>query len=241
MSSKIDLSDNLDHWNYLDRYSLWMFHIFEAYIGKSVFEVGAGMGRMVDFYVHIPNRIVATDIFQHQVDYMNERYRDVPSFEAERVNILEDDLTMYEGNFDTVICINVLEHLSDDYTAVKRMKSLLDKSGKLILMVPAWQKLYCKMDENVGHFRRYDPGRLNDIAKRCGLNTVKHHYFNMFGIIPYWFKGKSGYGANNKESFSTSLNENNSRIYNIASVILEPFERLVLPPIGLTEVIILKK
>lgn len=239
MDKQKDISINLTHWDYIDRYSTWMYHIYQNYVGKKVFDVGAGMGRMVQYYIDSADRVVATDIFQHQVDHMSRKFSDYPVFTAERIDIMEDNLASYMELFDTVICINVLEHLSDDYLAVQKMKSLLKSGGCLILMVPAWQKLYCKMDENVGHYRRYDPGRLNDIARKNKLDVAKRHYFNMMGIIPYWLKGKRRPGQN--ESFSSSLNENNSKLYNFASALLEPIERVFPPKWGLTEVMILEK
>ncbi len=106
-------------------------------------------------------------------------------------------------------------------------------------MVPAWQKLYCSLDKNVGHYRRCDSGRLENIADINNLDIVKHHYFNMLGIIPYWLKGKKK--ADKDESFSTSLNGANLKIYNIASLILESMERRFPPKVGLAEVMILQK
>lgn len=239
MNIQNNISDNLKHWAYIERYSTWMYHVYQSYVGKSVFDVGAGMGRMVLYYIDQVEKAVATDIFQDQVDFMNNRFSQYPYFKAELLDILESDLTSYEGKFDTVICINVLEHLSDDYRAVNNMKSLLMRGGNLILLVPAWQKLYCDLDKNVGHYRRYDPGRLENIADINNLDIVKHHYFNMFGIIPYWLKGRKK--ADKGESFSTSLNGANSKIYNIASSILESVERRFPPKVGLTEVMILQK
>ena len=119
------------------------------------------------------------------------------------------------------------------------MKSLLEVGGYMVLLVPAWQKLYCDLDRNVSHYRRYNPGRLEDIANSNNLRIIKHHYFNRFGVIPYWLKGRKKHKKN--ESFSSSLNEYNSRLYNFASLILEPIERRFPPKKGLTEVIILEK
>lgn len=239
MNQQIDISENLNHWDYIDRYSAWMYHIYQKYVGKRVFDVGAGVGRMVSYYIGSTERVVATDIFLNQVEYMKQRFKSNKGFDAVLVDILESDLSAYERQFDTVICINVLEHLSDDYKAVENMASLLERGGNLIIMVPAWQKLYSDLDRNVSHYRRYDRGRLEDIASRAGLKIVKHHYFNMMGIIPYWIKGRTKHRK--KESFSSSLNKRNSRFYNFASVILEPIERRFPPKVGLTEVMILQK
>lgn len=236
---QINISQNLSHWDYIDRYSKWMYDVYSDYIGKSVFDVGAGMGRMVDFYIREVEKVTATDIFQEQVDFMNKRFEQYLYFHAELVDILKDALEEYEGKFDTVLCINVLEHLLDDYKAVGNMKYILRDGGVLILMVPAFQKLYCRLDSAVNHYRRYDPGRLVDIAEKNRMEIIRHHYFNILGIIPYWLKGKSRKGQ--AGSFSLSLNESNSRIYNFAAGIMEPIEKRFPPGIGLTEVIILRK
>lgn len=235
-----DISRNLSKWDSISRYSTWMYHIYENYVGQRIFDVGAGMGRMVRYYIDRAEVVLATDIFQHQVDYMNEAFKEYPAFKAMVVDIMQDDLKTYQGQFDTVICINVLEHLADDYKAVAKMKSLLMERGKLIIMVPAWQKLFCDMDRNVGHYRRYDPGRLEDIAAKNEMNIVKHHYFNCLGVIPYWLKGKRK--VEKSGSFSTSMSSTDSRIYNLATRILEPLEKIYPPQKhGLTEVIIMEK
>lgn len=234
-----ELSYNLSHWDYINNYSKWMYNMYEPYVGKKVFDVGAGMGRMVQYYIDKCKYTVATDIFQSQVDYMNEHFKSYPNFRAELLDVLSDDISEYEGAFDTVICINVLEHLEDDELAIKKMKSLLEKGGNLVLFVPAFQKLYCKLDENVNHYRRYDRGILRNLASKCDMDVVYNRYFNAMGIIPYYLKGKRK--IQEGESFSTSLNENNSKIYNLASKILEPIEKHFPPKVGISEIIVLRK
>lgn len=98
---------------------------------KKIFDVGAGVGRMVKFYIDFVDKVLATDIFQNQIDFMKRRFFAYDCFSAELIDILEANLSEYKGGFDTVICINVLEHLSDDYLAVKKMSSLLEEGGKL--------------------------------------------------------------------------------------------------------------
>ena len=95
------------------------------------------------------------------------------------------------------------------------------------------------MDSNVNHYRRYDKGELKKIADECDLTVEYNKYFNALGIIPYYIRGKKKFKSG--ESFSTSLNENNSKIYNLASKILEPIERKISIPFGLSEIIVLEK
>lgn len=234
-----ELSENLSHWNYINRYSDWMYRTYAKYVGKNIFDVGAGMGRMVSYYLPDAEKVVATDIFQGQVDYMNEKFRDYPMFEARKINVLTDNLKEFHESFDTVLCINVLEHLEDDELALKNMYELLVEGGHLIIMVPAFQKLFCQMDTNVSHYRRYDRGVLKEMASKLQCEVVYNGYFNKMGVIPYWLKGKLKKKSN--ESFSSSLNEYNSKIYNLASLILEPIERRFPPHSGLSELIIIRK
>ena len=234
-----ELSERLNNWDRIGNYSRWMYHKYEAYIGKRVLDIGAGMGRMGDFYIAQCDKVVAADIFQSQVNYMNKKFEGFPSFKAEFIDIMTDDIEELEEQFDTVLCINVLEHLEDDELAVHKMKRCLYQGGNLVLFVPAWKKLYCQMDVNVNHYRRYDRGDLKKLAAKAEMDVIYNGYFNMMGIIPYYLKGKSNLKSG--ESFSSTLNEGNSKLYNIASKILEPIEKIVPPRWGLSEIIVLKK
>lgn len=234
-----DLSKNLDKWSNIEAYSRWMFHVYKEYVGKKVFDVGAGMGRMVQFYIEQCERVLATDIFQHQVDYMNKNFEDFSNFEAVLLDITKDDISCYAEQYDTVLCINVLEHLEDDELAIRKMKELLCNRGKLVLFVPAFQKLYCQMDANVSHYRRYDRNVLKSLADKCDMKVLYNGYFNVMGIIPYFLKGRRKMKAG--ESFSSTLNEGNSKLYNIASRIMEPIEKKIPPRWGLSEIIVLQK
>ena len=233
------LSENLENWEYISRYSDWMYRSYSQWIGKKIFDVGAGMGRLVSYYLPSAERAVATDIFQDQVDHMNKKFCMYSAFTAKKLNILEDELTEFEGQFDTVLCINVLEHLSDDRTAIRKMYSLLEPGGNLIIMVPAFQNLYCQMDANVSHYRRYDRNVLRKMADDLGYVISHDGYFNMLGILPYFIKGKRKQGT--EESFSSDLNEKNSKIYNFASKLLEPLEKICPPPLGLSEIFVIKR
>lgn len=235
-----DISANLAKWDSISRYSEWMYHTYEKYIGKKVFDVGAGLGRMAQFYVDRCEKAVATDIFPEQVDFMNERFRDKKQFQAVLLDITQDDIKTYQNSFDTVVCINVLEHIEDDLMAVAAMKSLLIEGGRLIIFVPALQSLYCAFDRNVSHYRRYERGRLKRLAEANEMTVLKNIYFNFMGIFPYYWKGKKKNVSAN-ESFSSNLDEKNSKLFNFATAILEPIERTIAPPIGISELIVMQK
>ena len=117
------------------------------------------------------------------------------------------------------------------------MKKLLVQSGKIIICAPAVRKLYCYMDRNVGHYRRYAKGELCRKAEKTGLKVIEDKYMNFMGIFPYWLKGK--FGKDIGGSFSTGIAQSESKLYSLASKILEPVERVIKPPVGISEIIIL--
>lgn len=235
-----NLSDNLTHWNYISRYSQWMFNQYKSFIGKRILDIGAGIGNMTQYYIKDKECVVATEIFQNQVDSMCQRFSKIPYFTGMLLNIYDKSTDMTSYRFDTIVCINVLEHLEDDFAALEKMADFLGKDGgNIIILVPAFQKLYNFMDKNVYHCRRYNRGDLIQLAQRTNLEVVKNTYFNFWGIVPYWLKGKLS--KNKSGSFSTSLNENNSKVYNIATVFLEPIEKFFSPCAGISELIILSK
>lgn len=182
--------------------------------------------------------MITTELFENQVNIMNERFRSYSYFKAVKADITKEDFSTY-APFDTIILINVLEHIEDDVQALENMKQLLEQNGKILICVPAVSGLYCYMDKNVGHYRRYGKGELRRKADCAGLEVIENKYMNFMGIFPYWLKGRL---KKDKEgSFSTSIKENESKLYSIATSILEPVERVIKPPIGISEIIILTK
>jgi 2-polyprenyl-3-methyl-5-hydroxy-6-metoxy-1,4-benzoquinol methylase len=235
-----DISGNLSKWDQIDRYSKWMYDIYKNYIGVKVFDIGAGIGNLTSYYINQADSVVVCDIFSHQIQIMEERFSEVKHFRAIIWNIVEDDIAQVgDTGFDTIICINVMEHLEDDKLALLKMKQLLSDNGKIIIIAPACPGLYSYLDKNVGHHRRYARGELKKLAKSLDLSIVDNRYFNFWGIVPYYLKGK--FGKDRGGSFSTDLNEKKSGLYNFASNLLEPIERIIKPPIGISELIVLKK
>lgn len=233
-----NITTNLNSWNKLDRYSKWIYHMYEKHIGKNVLDIGGGVGTAISFYIEKADRVIATELFENQIDIMNERFKDFSYFKALKADIMKDDFSEL-APFDTIILINVLEHIEDDIQALANMKKLLEENGKIIICVPAVSKLYCYMDKNVGHYRRYSKGELRVKAERAGLQVIENKYMNFMGTIPYWLKGKLKKDTGG--SFSTSIEGGESKLYSVATTILEPIERVIKPPVGISEFIILSK
>ena len=78
------------------------------------------------------------------------------AFQNEKINIFSEKIQKIEGKFETIIYLNVLEHIENDLKEIDDALSKINKGGYLIIVVPAHQKLYTNFDKEIGHFRRYD-------------------------------------------------------------------------------------
>jgi len=88
--------------------------------------------------------------------------------------------------YDTVLCLNVLEHIENDKMAIQGMLSTLEKGGHLMLFVPAYQSLYSEMDRLAGHFKRYRRQDFSELLKGLPATVVESAYFNSLGGFGWW-------------------------------------------------------
>jgi SAM-dependent methyltransferase len=100
------------------------------------------------------------------------------------------DAHVAQRRFDTIVCLNVLEHVADDDLSLQAMRSLLDRRGRLILLVPALPGLYGSLDRALGHVRRYTSRELRAKFDRGGLRMRHLEYFNLAGLPGWWLTGR---------------------------------------------------
>lgn len=92
--------------------------------------------------------------------------------------------------YDTVICLNVIENVADDRGALGNIKSVLSPSGRAIIVVPRGPQNMGTLDEVLGHRRRYTQQSLRALARDCRLTVVAMLEFNRFGSIAWFLNGK---------------------------------------------------
>jgi SAM-dependent methyltransferase len=108
-----------------------------------------------------------------------------------RVDLEErGDFESLGGAFDTVVCLNVLEHVTSPAAALDHMAHTLAPGGRLVLYVPQGQRLYGTLDEVLGHRCRYDPEMLAKELEAAGLELMHLQQFNRFSVPGWWLNGK---------------------------------------------------
>jgi SAM-dependent methyltransferase len=88
------------------------------------------------------------------------------------------------------VCLNVLEHIEDDRATLADMYSLLAPGGRLVLLVPAFQRLYSSLDVHLRHFRRYEKDDLAQKIRDAGFTLDDLRFANRPGILGWWLNGK---------------------------------------------------
>jgi SAM-dependent methyltransferase len=181
-SEEVDHSLGLDVANdSAPRYLRWVAEQADPHLGRSVLEVGSGIGAITQ-YLAEGRTLVATDISEECIAALHERFDD-----ASNVDVIQADLRTWstDRQFDSVVLINVLEHIEDDAGALRSLSRFLRPGGSVVVYVPALNGLFGNWDRKVGHYRRYSRWRLRNVLRAAGLEPVETRYSNTLAI-PAW-------------------------------------------------------
>lgn len=97
-----------------------------------------------------------------------------------------NQLPIKENSVDAVLLIDLLEHIPDDKSLLKRCLEALRERGKLLIFVPALKILWSDLDEIGMHIRRYTANDFNILLSKTNLKyrVLKSTYINFF-LFPY--------------------------------------------------------
>jgi glycosyltransferase involved in cell wall biosynthesis len=176
----------------LEPYNRWLVSRFAHAIGRRVLEIGAGFGNITR---HLKGRelLVASDLDPVALEHLKGVFRDDPSVRIASYRFPLDGSAREEVralDVDTVVCLNVLEHIENDRTTLANLKEALSPGGRLILLVPAFARLYGTLDEHLHHFRRYEKAELEQKIREAGFELEDLRFVNRPGIFGWWLNGR---------------------------------------------------
>jgi len=179
----------LERLNRAPRFTRWMADVIRPYVGQRVIEIGAGIGNMS---VHLMPRAVywATDVNSEYLDYLETMKTTRPYMRVGYTNAVEADSFPAGETFDTVVCLNVVEHLEDDVGALRNIWSVLEPGGRAVILVPNDPNLYGSLDKVLGHCRRYTTEQLVAVSQEAGFHVEEVLKFNRPGVPAWWLNGK---------------------------------------------------
>jgi SAM-dependent methyltransferase len=168
--------------------------------------------------------VTAIDINGEYLTVLSQTIR-VPEGHALTVrnqNFLED-MTGLSG-YDTVVLINVLEHVPDPEEALCRIHQMLMSGGHVVALVPALEFLHSHFDDLIGHYRRYTRKSLASGMRAAGFTMKKDIYFNLLGIGGWWCRF-----CLLKREYIT---RRSVRLFETVTPLLRAIESVVPPPVG---------
>lgn len=224
---------DLEAMSFARNYHLWILQELRPYIGKHLLEVGAGKGDFSKLLTDTePETFVAIEPSSSLFPALEESLRGKQNVSVYNACFSDARLSLSQSP-DTVIYINVLEHIADDETELRYVYESLDYGGHACVFVPALQWLYGSVDRSVGHFRRYHKKPLNHLMQSIGFEVVKCQYFDIVGILPWWLLFCV---------FKMELKGNQVSIYDKGVVpVMQKVESMIHPPVGKNLLLVGKK
>ena len=166
---------------FFDAAKNWRKYQFEnilKYINFSVLEVGPGTGNNVQYYKDRASEITLLEINKRLASSLKSKFE-----EDKKITIQNSDIHSQERKFDTILYMDVLEHIEDDKKEINRALEQLKPGGNLIFFVPAYQFLYSDFDKAVGHVKRYNKHFFLSFKKDEKISIIELKYFYSVGFF----------------------------------------------------------
>ena len=158
-------------------------NILKPYILGNVLEVGAGIGSTTSFLCDGSTPKWAC--LEPDPDLYNKLENKITNKELPHCCYCVKGITSElpkDEKFDTILYIDVIEHIENDAAELQQARELLAPGGHLIVLVPAHQSLFSPFDKAIGHYRRYNRKRLLQSAP-LELKLQKLIYLDSVGLV----------------------------------------------------------
>ena len=157
----------------------YIYFLVRKYLKNGLLEVGAGIGSFTKNYKNNFTNISLTELDKKNIKRLKKRFKN------SKIKILSKFTSEIGKKFNTILYMNVLEHIKNDKKEINISLSKLNKKGYLVILVPAHNELYTKFDKEIGHFRRY---KINFFKKLKLKNSkiIKLQYLDCLGYFLYY-------------------------------------------------------
>jgi len=174
----------------LQRYNRWLWNQLEPSIGQRILEAGCGTGTFTR-YLSARARVISLDVDHHYVAMVRAEHVDSPNVRVEWADLAAAEWPeLASEKLDTVVSMNVIEHLPDDAAVLRRFWDLLVPGGRVALLVPAHMPLYGAIDAAIGHYRRYNRAGFARLLADAGFEVERVRYLNPTGPVGWFLNGR---------------------------------------------------
>lgn len=220
----------LESMNQAAWYNKWTLNMFQSYLKGRILEIGCGIGNFTQILTRY-GQVWGIDISKDYVKQTKDLIADKASIGLG--DIEKGEYFFKDKKFNTIVCINVLEHIENDIEAIRNMYKLLDESGDLILLIPSHPFLYGEIDESISHFRRYTKKEIFTKLEREGFDILKFRRLNFIGGIGWFISGRI---LRNK-----IVDQSKIKLFNLLAPFFLRIEDIINPPFGTSFLIVAKR
>jgi SAM-dependent methyltransferase len=214
-------------------YNKWISDSIKLYVQGKTLEIGAGTGNLTKYFTD-KKPLYVTEIDQELVKLLKKKFLKEKNVFIERLDVTKKPPEKFLTFFSTIFAVNVLEHIENDASALKNIKQMLKQNGKLLLLVPAKKKAYTKLDQELGHYRRYEKKELIDKLENAGYEIEKIYFFNFVGLLSWAIRDKV-------KKNNINLKPYHIKIFDSIVPILRKLESIIKVPLGISLIVIAKK
>lgn len=226
------VSESLEFLASVRNYNNWMARTIAPHVGVRLLELGCGTGNILEYFL-LRERLFGIDLDPGMVDFCRQRFRAHSNCSFACADVLSDEVSL-DFTPDTVLSLNVLEHVEDDRSLLRWKASQLPTGGRLVTLVPAYPAIYGELDAVAGHHRRYTKGELVAKVEGAGLRVSQCFYFNAVGFF--------GWGLNARLLRRRELPTQQALFYDSHVVPLQSWlEGIVRPPFGQSLIVVGQK
>lgn len=173
------------------RFNAWMADTIRPYLGENVLEIGAGIGNLTRALIPRRKCYVAADIDQEHLARLATRFHHRPNLQVRYCDLSSrEDFEALRGQMDSVVCLNVLEHIEDDIAGLRNIHSALRPGGRAVVLVPHGQEIYGTLDAALGHYRRYSGKELCARMEEAGFRVEHLLSFNRISRPGWYVSGR---------------------------------------------------
>jgi SAM-dependent methyltransferase len=176
------------------QFNRWMYDQIAPFCKGHILEIGSGIGNISDFLLRDHEEVTLSDVNPVYCRRLEQTFGDRHSLRGIypvdlAVPDVERSYPRLVGAFDTVVALNVVEHIEDHELAIRNARKLLKAGGGAVVLVPAYRWLYNPLDKELGHFRRYNRRSLSELLSGQHLEVMHTQYFNAAAVPGWWISG----------------------------------------------------
>ena len=176
-----------------NQFNNWIYEKMVGRLRGGILELGSGLGVFSEKIVRDmgTSEIILTDKSLSYLNNLEKKFINRTNVTINKLDLecISDYQQIGYNKFDTILAINVLEHVKNDALVFEQLFRMLRKNGTVILLVPSYKFLYNHIDLEIGHQRRYTKKELQTKIQKSQFVIKEIQFFNLAGILGWYING----------------------------------------------------